>query len=144
MAAQVARERAAEEQQRRNRLEAQARLDHKIQSFADKHGADGGWLDWKRLRANPFSYEGKILVFNASFEKMVSPTSGIFNGVLVTGLPRNAFLQPSDVLLAGKVRGTSDIKTESGGTGQVPHVEYVAHVSCQERNCKDYAGRLRK
>ncbi len=139
----IARQQAADEQRRRSELEAQARLDEKTQAFADEHGVNGGWVNWQQLRANPYSHDGKILLFNVRFEKMISPTSGLFNGMLVTELPANAFLEPKAVLLVAKVTGASEIKNRLGGTEQVPQATYVSHVFCEQENCMDYAGHLR-
>lgn len=152
-AAELAQRHAAEEQQRQSQLETKAPLDEKTQAFADKHGVDRGWIDgylgWKRLHANPFSYEGGTFLFRVKLERMISPTSGIFDGftpsayMIVTGLPRDTFLDPKAVLLAAKVTGASEIKTFFGGTMQVPQATYVGHVFCESEKCKDYAGTLR-
>lgn len=142
-AATLARQQAAAEQRRRSELEAQARLDQKTQAFADQHGVNGGWVNWQQLRANPFSYDGKTLLFIVRFDRMISPTSGLFNGMMVTELPNNAFLEPKVVVLVAKVTGASEIKNALGGTEQVPQATYVSHAFCEQQNCGDYAGRLR-
>ena len=139
----LAQQQAAAEQRRRSELEAQARLDQRTQAFADQHGVNGGWVNWQQLRANPFSYDGKTLLFIARFERMISPTSGLFNDMIVTDLLGNAFLEPKAVLLVAKVTGTSEIKNALGGTEQVPQATYVSHAFCEQQNCGDYTGRLR-
>lgn len=134
--------RAAQEKQQREM--AQRALDAKTQGFADRYGASGGWVNWQRLRINPFSYEGKILLFNAEFERMLTPTSGIFNGAVFSNIPQNTFTQPGTVLLAGKVLGTVNIKNQFGGEVPVPNVRYLGHINCRNSDCDGYfRGNLR-
>ena len=134
------------EERRKKEAEAQKQLVQKVQAFADKHGVNGGWVHWQRLRANPFAYEGKVLMFDVKFERMITPTSGIFgeymlNNIVVTDIPRGSFVEPRPVLLAGKVTGFSTMKNDWGG---VPQVKYVGHTFCQLALCADYScGRIR-
>lgn len=120
-------------------------LDQKAQAFADKHGATGGWVDWKRLKSNPFSYEGKILIFNAEFERMVTSTSGIFSDVIFSSVPQNAFTQPGKVMLAGKVLGVISTKNQFGGDISVPNIRYLGHITCRDSDCDGYfKGHIRR
>lgn len=128
--------RAAQNRQRQEQL--QRALDQKAQAFADKYGATGGWVNWQQLSSNPFSYEGKTLVFNAEFERMVTSTSGIFSNVVFSRVPKNVFTHPGKVMLAGKVLGTTNIKNQFGGEVSVPHIRYLGHINCRDSDCDGY------
>jgi len=131
------------EQEKQQQEQAQRTLDQKLQAFAAKYGALG-WIKWETLLANPFSAEGKVYLFNAEFTRMITPTSGIFNDIVVSDVPRNAFTTPTKTLLAGKVLGTTNIKNQLGGEVSVPHVRYLGHVACRDPDCEGYfRGRLR-
>ena len=97
-----------------------------------------GWVDWEQLKSNPFSYEGKVLLFNTEFTRMITPTSGIFANIVVSNLPRNVFTRSSKVMLAGKVLGTTNIRNEFGGEVSVPHIKYVGHIICRDSDCGGY------
>lgn len=113
--------------------------DSKAQAFADRFGASGGWVNWQRLETNPFSYEGKTLVFNARFQRMITPTAGIFdNNIVFSDLPKNTFISPGLFLVAGKVLGTTTIKNQFGADISVPNVEYLGHISCRDSECGGY------
>lgn len=110
-------------------------LDQKAQAFADKYGATGGWVKWERLKSNPFSYQDQILLFNTDFSSMITPTSGIFENIVVSDIPKNAFTHRVTVMLAGKVLGTTNVKNKFGGEVSIPHVRYLGHMVCPNSDC---------
>lgn len=136
----AARNRDTQDRQRQERIQSNA--NQNVQAFAKKYGASG-WVEWDRLNSNPFFYEGKILLFNTEFSRMITPTSGLFGNVVFSNLPKNAFTKPVKVLLAGKVLGSTDIKNQFGGTVSAPHIKYIGHYTCRSEDCEGYlTGRL--
>ena len=128
-------EAVAATQKKQQQETSQRNLDQKAPAFADKYGATGGWVNWDRLKSNPFSYEGKVLLFNAEFKRMITATSGIFEGIVVSDIPRNAFTGTNTVMLAGKVLGTTNVKNQMGGEVSLPHIKYLGHMICANSDC---------
>ena len=133
VAAQQHRQRAEQAQQ-----QAQRALNQRVQAYADKYGAIG-WAKWDILRANPFAHKNKVFLFNTSLSRMITPTSGIFEGdILVSDIPKNAFTNTNKVTLAGKVLGNTNVKNQMGGEASVPHIKYLNHIVCQSSDCNGF------
>lgn len=81
-----------------------------------------------QLTANPFVYQGQVVAIGGVFERMNSPTQGIFSNrgyrFVVSGISSTRFtLTGSDVILAGRVLGNIEVKP---GPRVVPHLAFVA------------------
>jgi hypothetical protein len=110
----------------------------KSRAMAEKYGASC-WAEWDSLRANPFAQEGKTVLFhNAEFEKMLTATDGLFNGLLFVDIPKGMFTGRKPVVLAGKVMGATNVKSPFGGDVQVPKVKFLGAEFCGESACKDF------
>jgi hypothetical protein len=80
-----------------------------------------------QLTANPFVYKGQVVAISGFFERMNSPTQGIFlmRGYMfvVSGISTARFTQRgSAVVLAGRVLGNIEVKP---GLTVVPHLSFV-------------------
>jgi len=89
------------------------------------------------LRSNPFSLEGKTIAIKVDFHQMTSPTVGSFEvlthslsdqggQIVVSDIPRGAFLQPIRAFLAARVVGLN----REG----IPHLKYVGVAICSNAN----------
>lgn len=81
-----------------------------------------------QLTANPFVYEGQVVVISGMFERMNSRTQGIFSAggyrFVVSGISTSRFTRTgSVVVLAGRVLGNIEVKP---GSTEVPHLSFVA------------------
>jgi hypothetical protein len=85
-------------------------------------------IDTGALGVNPFVYQGKTVAIRTQFERMLSPDTGKFGDVIVSGLPRDLFRSRSFVVLAGRVLGTQESK---------PHLKFVGVHFCKDYGCSD-------
>lgn len=81
-----------------------------------------------QLTANPFVYQGQVVAIGGTFERMNSPTQGIFSArgyrFVVSHISTARFTRTgSTVVLAGRVLGNVEIRP---GPMVVPHLSFVA------------------
>jgi hypothetical protein len=81
-----------------------------------------------QLTANPFVYQGQVVAIGGTFERMNSPTQGIFSArgyrFVVSGISTARFTRTgSVVVLAGRVLGNIEVKP---GPTVLPHLSFVA------------------
>lgn len=132
-----AREAVKIEWQRRQQYQAaKDAADQRVQIFADRHGVTEGWVKWQSFRANPFAFEGQVLLFNTSLQSMTSPSEGLFSEILFVDIPRNAIVDQRNLVIAGKVIGVTRTKVGPYDL-QVPKVRYLGHMLCQTQDCSD-------
>lgn len=92
------------------------------------------------LRSNPFSLEGKIIAIPVTFLQMHDATVGSFEVltyslddrgglIIVSGIPRGTFIQPTRAFLAAKVIGLTPVQ----GFGSVPHLRYAGVIICSNQ-----------
>jgi hypothetical protein len=122
--AEKERQREAElQQQRQAEQKAAARWTAFLQKYGVKHV-----VNVDELTANPFVYKGQVVATGGTFERMNSPTQGIFSArgrqFVVSGISTTRFTRTgSVVILAGRVLGHIEVKP---GPTVVPHLSFVA------------------
>lgn len=131
-------ERAAQESRERERVANEKRaVQDRYNAFVNKNHVDQ-LINTDALEANPFIYEGKIVALNTAFSKMQTADRGLFNRVVVSGVPGNLFTaQNMRVVLAGKVLGKTSVKTPFGGEVSMTHLQYVGVYFCTNLICSD-------
>ena len=139
--------RAQQQQAEKARVDArhQATLaaDRKAQAFADKHSVRG-WLKYESLRANPFALEGQVYMFSSKLYEMKKATEGLFAGdIYIVDIPRGTFVDKSEFIIAGKVEGTSLVRTPLGTEAQFPKIKYLGSEKCSMSQCQDF-GAIRR
>lgn len=103
--------------------------------FVKKNGVQA-WPSGNELSANPFVYEGKTVAIKAEFKEMLTPTQGIFDGFVVSNIPKGLFTaRGTDVVLAGRVIGKTEVKM--GLEMSVPHLKFVGVHFCKNYDCSD-------
>ncbi|MBI3775203.1 MAG: hypothetical protein HY273_06565 [Gammaproteobacteria bacterium] len=94
------------------------------------------------LKTNPFVYEGKTIAVELDFSEMLTADRGLFDGVVVSGLPGNLFtVKGTTVVLAGKVLGKTPVKTPFGGEVSAPHLKFIGVHVCEANRCSDILSR---
>jgi len=122
--AEKERQREAElQQQRQAEQKAAARWAAFLQKYRVKHVVT---ID--QLTANPFIYKGQVVATGGTFERMNSPTQGIFSArgrkFVISGISTARFTRTgTDVILAGRVLGNIEVKP---GPMVLPHLSFVA------------------
>jgi hypothetical protein len=103
--------------------------------FVKKNGVQA-WPSGNELSANPFVYEGKTVAIRAEFKEMLTPTQGIFDGFVVSNIPKGLFTSSgTHVVLAGRVIGKTEVKM--GLEMTVPHLKFVGVHFCKDYDCRD-------
>lgn len=89
-------------------------------------------VDMRDLGANPFVYEGKVVLVEPRFERMLAKSEALFisawgDGIvfIVSNVPTGGFTQQTKVLLAARVLGNRETKTPAGGEALLPHLKYI-------------------
>ena len=121
---------------------ASAEVERKKDEFLKRYGA----IQLEKvapLFRNPFAFEGKTVLLTVRFGEMTSPTSGIFQVLsalmddgglaLVTDIPKNAFIDENNALIAARVLG----KTKLPGAMPMDalNLKLIGFEKCEKNSC---------
>lgn len=127
----------AQNSRRAAEMQAENAKQERYNAFIKKNSVSQ-FINTSGLEANPFIYEGKTIAAKMEFSEMLTADRGLFNGVVVSGLPSNLFsVKNTRVVLAGKVLGKISVKTPFGGEMSVPHLRFVGVHICANYACSD-------
>ena len=132
---EAATRRAAEQKAAEERLRQDKR--NRLNKFAAQF-RNLEWGNVDRLMANPFNYESKTIGLHAYFNRMLTPTVGVFGDAIVfRDIPRGTFTEKAEILIIGQVLGNTDLELPLVGKQKVPELRFRGVYFCKQSACSE-------